>query len=243
MRLARASLILVSAMLFGVLVGLCIEKNTPWESSLLIRMFKSDKPLYEASRGSEKQGVEYQSLTWGDLLPPAEAMALNAAKVEEAAPLHQQIFQSIQSTFVDSYQDAMTSSNTVDIWNDKNISIHGFIVPIEINEHKRITSFFIVPYFGACIHYPPPPPNQIIYSHISEGLSKIDINSAYTFKGRLNQGLFEDPQGTSAYLLEVDSIVLFDSDSKNGRGSNSRSEAMSGKFHLEALRGGSTQTK
>jgi len=233
----------VSALLLGVLVGLCIEKITPWESSLLTRIFKSDKPLYEAHRGSEKQGAEYQSLTWDDLLPPEEAMALNAAKVDETAPLHLQIFQSIQSTFDDSYQDAMTSSNTVGMWNDKNISIHGFIVPIEINEDKRITSFFIVPYFGACIHYPPPPPNQIIYTHISEGLSKIDINSAYTFDGRLNQGLFEDPQGTSAYLLEVDSIVLFDSDSKNGRGSNSRSEAMGGTFHLETLRGDSTQKK
>lgn len=243
MRLARVSFTLVSALLLGVLVGLCIEKITPWESSLLTRMFKSDKPLYESPRGSEKQGAEYQSLTWDDLLPPEEALALNAAKVDEAAPLHQQIFQSIQSTFDDSYQDAMTSSNTVGMWNNKDISIHGFIVPIEINNHKRIMSFFIVPYFGACIHYPPPPPNQILYTQISEGLENIDINSAYTFKGRLNQGLFEDPQGTSAYLLEVDSIVLFDGDSKNWGGLNSNSEAMSGTFHLETLRGGSTQKK
>ena len=47
--------------------------------------------------------------------------------------------------------------------NDKDVRIPGFIVPLEYKESEIVTRFLLVPYFGACIHEPPPPPNQTIY--------------------------------------------------------------------------------
>ncbi len=44
--------------------------------------------------------------------------------------------------------------------NDKDVRIPGFIVPLEYKESEIVTRFLLVPYFGACIHEPPPPPNQ-----------------------------------------------------------------------------------
>src|SRR5690606_25267033 len=38
----------------------------------------------------------------------------------------------------------------------------GYIVPLEISEEGRVTEFLLVPYYGACIHVPPPPSNQIV---------------------------------------------------------------------------------
>ena len=43
----------------------------------------------------------------------------------------------------------------------KRIVLPGFIVPTAYNEEREVTEFFLVPFFGACIHVPPPPPNQI----------------------------------------------------------------------------------
>jgi len=45
----------------------------------------------------------------------------------------------------------------------KNVRVPGFIVPIEFEAENLVTEFFLVPYFGACFHKPPPPPNQTIY--------------------------------------------------------------------------------
>ena len=43
------------------------------------------------------------------------------------------------------------------------IEIPGFIVPLSEDSEGLVTEFFLVPYVGACIHVPPPPPNQIVY--------------------------------------------------------------------------------
>lgn len=42
------------------------------------------------------------------------------------------------------------------------VRIPGYLLPLEISGTK-VTEFLLVPYFGACIHTPPPPPNQIIH--------------------------------------------------------------------------------
>jgi len=48
------------------------------------------------------------------------------------------------------------------------IRMPGFVLPLEYS-NKKITEFLLVPWVGACIHTPPPPPNQIVYVKIPEG--------------------------------------------------------------------------
>lgn len=50
----------------------------------------------------------------------------------------------------------------------KVVRIPGYLLPLEYDEDKVI-EFFLVPYVGACIHTPPPPPNQIVHVRIEEG--------------------------------------------------------------------------
>jgi len=47
-------------------------------------------------------------------------------------------------------------------WNGQRVRIPGFVVPLE-RQKEDVTEFLLVPYFGACIHVPPPPANQIIH--------------------------------------------------------------------------------
>ena len=49
------------------------------------------------------------------------------------------------------------------------VRMPGYVVPLEFDD-TRVTEFFLVPYVGACIHTPPPPPNQIVHVKLSEGL-------------------------------------------------------------------------
>ncbi len=52
--------------------------------------------------------------------------------------------------------------------NDKPVRIPGYVLPLEFDGEK-VTEFFLVPYVGACIHTPPPPPNQIVHVETEEG--------------------------------------------------------------------------
>jgi len=48
------------------------------------------------------------------------------------------------------------------------VRIPGYLLPLEMTGTKA-TEFLLVPYVGACIHVPPPPPNQIVYVKMADG--------------------------------------------------------------------------
>jgi len=51
----------------------------------------------------------------------------------------------------------------------KTVKIPGFMVPLE-DEQRKVTEFLLVPTPQACIHVPPPPPNQMVYVHMKKGV-------------------------------------------------------------------------
>ncbi len=53
-------------------------------------------------------------------------------------------------------------SPVVHDYDGKIVKLPGFVVPLEMDA-KAIQEFLLVPYYGACIHTPPPPPNQTVY--------------------------------------------------------------------------------
>ena len=65
---------------------------------------------------------------------------------------------------------AMTSTKTVAELDGLAVRIPGFIVPLDMDEEQRVTELFLVPYYGACLHMPPPPPNQMIYAKLERGI-------------------------------------------------------------------------
>jgi len=80
--------------------------------------------------------------------------------------------------------------------NGKSVRIPGYLLPLEFDGDK-VTEFFLVPYVGACIHTPPPPPNQIVH---------VKIEEAYTTDGGLYtpvwvNGLMKTEQSQSSLNL------------------------------------------
>jgi len=66
----------------------------------------------------------------------------------------------------------------------KLVRVAGFIVPLE-DSQKSVSEFLLVPSPQACIHVPPPPPNQIIHVKMSPGAgTKMNYGPVWV-KGRL----------------------------------------------------------
>lgn len=54
------------------------------------------------------------------------------------------------------------------------IRIAGFAVPLDA-ENGQLKEFLLVPYFGACIHTPPPPANQIILVRATRPVENVKV--------------------------------------------------------------------
>ncbi|MFT6206606.1 MAG: hypothetical protein ACJA0T_000509 [Colwellia sp.] len=109
------------------------------------------------------------------------------------------------------YQQALESTKVVDTFDGKNIRLPGFIVPIEIDEKQRVTQFFIVPYFGACLHMPPPPPpNQIIFVKSPAGIEVTSLYDAFWFEGTLSIDTTDSRLGKSAYSIQLNHAYLYE---------------------------------
>ncbi|MCC7200018.1 MAG: DUF3299 domain-containing protein [Gammaproteobacteria bacterium] len=81
------------------------------------------------------------------------------------------------------------------------VKIPGFIVPLELDEKGLVTEFFLVPYFGACIHVPPPPANQMVFVVMNKGLSLDSMYAAYWITGKMGTKSKSTRLGAAAYTL------------------------------------------
>ncbi|MCB1511364.1 MAG: DUF3299 domain-containing protein [Hyphomicrobiaceae bacterium] len=68
---------------------------------------------------------------------------------------------------------------------DGEIRIAGYLLPLEFSE-GGVSDFLLVPYVGACIHVPPPPPNQIIFVRASKKFVVRDIFTGAWVTGKIS---------------------------------------------------------
>jgi hypothetical protein len=90
-------------------------------------------------------------LDWPDLIPEAEIMNPPSGF-------------SLGSMGRDQTSDTGFSSTIDNIttkFDGKIVRLPGFVVPLNYGG-VGVTSLLLVPYVGACMHVPPPPPNQLV---------------------------------------------------------------------------------
>lgn len=93
--------------------------------------------------------------------------------------------------------------------NGRLVRLPGFIVPLDGNE-THVTEFLLVPFFGACIHVPPPPVNQIVHVYFPEGVVHDMLYDAIWIEGVLKAGLVESELAISGYSMDALKAELYD---------------------------------
>lgn len=81
------------------------------------------------------------------------------------------------------------------------VRIPGFVVPLELNPNGTVREFLLAPYFGACIHVPPPPPNQLVYVTMVSGKGPTSMSDAEWVYGRLTAKVQRSELASAAYTL------------------------------------------
>ena len=177
----------------------------------------SQVPHQEVTNEAQTTDISFKTIGWDDLIPlkdldallnpPGYLDELQDGSFEDQ--ITSQIQNSITAANDDQYQQALVSTNVIPEMNNAAITIPAFVVPLEFNEDQSVSQFFLVPYFGACIHQPPPPPNQIIFVNYPKGLVLNTLYDPYWVSGILSTSIVENEMATAAYTLEVSKYEIY----------------------------------
>lgn len=125
----------------------------------------------------------------------AAARTVTKALVEEAVNIDWRVLAGLD------YSNGK-STDTLKKLNGKLVRIPGFVVPLDDFQEEG-AEFLLVPYYGACVHTPPPPPNQIVMVGMAGKKSvKLNLFDAVWMSGRLKIATVESPYGAVGYQLE-----------------------------------------
>ena len=145
--------------------------------------------------------IKWQTLIPKNRDPSAQFKDLNLSTLRDSDPRAMEVLDRIKKAWDNAPADASLNGHKV--------RIAGFALPLE-RQGEKVTEFIIVPYFGACIHTPPPPANQIIHAKSARPLSGITTMQPIWAYGTLNVQRGESQWGVSGYRLTVDKIMPYE---------------------------------
>ncbi|MEM6255766.1 MAG: DUF3299 domain-containing protein [Cyanobacteria bacterium P01_D01_bin.156] len=90
------------------------------------------------------------------------------------------------------------SQSTNQTLENQSVQLSGYVLPLTWNNEQQVTQFLLVPYVGACIHVPPPPPNQIIHVQPKAAMEPPGLFAPVAVTGQLRK------QPASYELFRVD---------------------------------------
>lgn len=94
------------------------------------------------------------------------------------------------------------ATDTLKKLDGKRVRVPGFIVPLDDADEEG-AEFLLVPYYGACVHTPPPPPNQMAFVTMSGKKSvKLALFDAVWMEGTLRITNYDSPYGQVGYTIE-----------------------------------------
>jgi uncharacterized protein len=88
------------------------------------------------------------------------------------------------------------------------VRIPGFVVPLESGP-DGLKEFLLVPYFGACIHSPPPPSNQVIYVMSKNLAKKFRSMDTVWVSGTLANVQTDSFMGAASWRIDAVSVLPY----------------------------------
>jgi uncharacterized protein len=137
-------------------------------------------------------------IDWDALLPERERANFNA---EPPPPIHDYLGERGAAA----HQTGSIAVNSK--LSETKVKIPGFVVPLVVDDNGRVSEFFLVPYFGACIHVPPPPPNQIVYVKLAGSGTRFGSpEDAFWVTGTLHAQTNGNSIAKAAYTIDASRV-------------------------------------
>jgi hypothetical protein len=142
---------------------------------------------------------------WEDLVPkewdPTKRFRnLKLDMLNDSDPRVLQMMRDMRATWNNAPTNSRLDGTTV--------RLPGYVVPLD-EVKGDIKEFLLVPYFGACIHTPPPPANQIVHVVADRPLKGLRMMDAVWVSGTLKTQRQDSVMGMSGYAIQGGAIERY----------------------------------
>ena len=148
--------------------------------------------------------ARYLDLAWSDLLPEGEAQRIQELQQRQA-------LQSGFDHFGTESMPQIQTFNVVEALDGRRVRLGGYVLPFDFTGSREISRFLLVPYVGACIHVPPPPPNQLVFVTTEEPVEVSGLWDPVYAEGVMRTARHDNELGDTAYTLELISLSPYES--------------------------------
>ncbi len=158
-------------------------------------------PLEDTGNANVKE-IEWDALIPEDWRPDVLMDRYNVDELSDDDPRAQQLFEKLKALWKE--------APVVPALDGQQVKLPGFVVPLEMDVTK-IDQFLLVPYYGACIHVPPPPANQTVYVVTDEGKAfEGQLFDAVWVTGTMRVERLSSDLAEAGYRLEDASVVPYE---------------------------------
>ncbi len=158
--------------------------------------------LVDVSSAAEVEGIKNASIreiTWDDLMPPVDEEIVRkyeAGKISQVEAIDYIV---------------KLGKVPVESLDQSRVKIPGYLVPLNIGKDQTATELLLVPTLGACVHVPPPPPNQTIFIRYDKGIKVTEAGyTPYWLEGVIKVESNTSEYTDVVYAMTVNSIKEFE---------------------------------
>ena len=151
--------------------------------------------------------IDFQNLEWGDLVPadskPDKIMAKYQQAIDDAPEGSKE-----ERVLYEKIMGELNSAGPNLSLNGQKVRLPGFISPLETNG-DLVGDFLLVPYYGSCIHSPPPPVNQTVMVSPGEGIPLSKISRPVWVIGEIEVDEVTTDLATASYQIKNAQIEAY----------------------------------
>ena len=136
-------------------------------------------------------------ISWDDLIPPG---------VPYSEIIGEGVMDERNDLWLPVFDDNATKLNPA--LDGAYIRMPGFIIPIDLTT-AGVSSFVLVPYMGACIHTPPPPPNQLVFVNAITPWPSDNLWDAVWVSGYMQHELKTTEVAQTGYVMEAEFMEIY----------------------------------
>lgn len=146
----------------------------------------------------------YRQISWNELVPPRWDPMKEVRDVPPDLEALQDTDPRAQA-FMQRLRQVLDDAPLVETIHGSDVRLPGYVVPLE-QAREGLREFLLVPYFGACIHSPPPAANQILLCTPRTPVKGLRSMEAVWVSGRLTVARAQTEMGRTGYALAATSV-------------------------------------
>ena len=174
------------------------QSNTAAPAKASPEANKGASAATQAAKAAPAKGG-YREINWDELVPKdwdpfKEMKNMNLAGLSDADPR--------ATAMLDRMRKLWDEAPVNPQMNGQSVRIPGYVVPLD-DSSTGLKEFLLVPYFGACVHTPPPPANQIVHVTPRQAAKGFRTMDTVWVSGTLAADRSNTAMGVSGYKLDA----------------------------------------